>query len=107
MTAASEIPDHQARWLSYLISLQMLAQGEAGVPLPRWAAAEGTQATSAILAEANAARCAALTVVGSGHRTAEDGTLLRVLLDGLSAAADDAVAAARAGNSADIGRHLP
>ncbi len=106
MTVVGEIKDHQARCLSPLISLQMLAQGEAGVPLPRWAVAEVTQATGAILAEAKAARRAALTAVRSGHRTPEDGTLLRVLLDGLAAAADDAIAAARAGNSAEMGRHL-
>ncbi len=106
MTVADEIQDHQARCLSHLISLRMLARGEAGVPLPRWAAAEVTQAAGAILAEAEAAGRAALTAARSGRHNPGDGTFLRVRLDRLAAAADDAVAAARAGNSAEMGRHL-
>jgi len=106
MTVADEIRDHQARCLSHLISLRMLACGEAGVPLPRWAAAEVVQATGAILAEAEAAGRAALTAVSSGRHDPRDGTFLRVRLDRLAAAADDAAAAARAGNSAEMSRHL-
>src|SRR5260370_33247477 len=98
MTVVGEIPDHQARCLSHLISLQMLAQGEAGVPLPRWAVAEVTQATSAILAEAKAARRAALTAARSGHRPADDGTLLRAVLDCPAAAGHATVSAAPRGN---------
>jgi hypothetical protein len=105
MTVAGEIQDHQACCLSHLISLQMLAQGEAGVPLPRWAAAEIAQATGAVLAEAEAAGRAALTTVGS-RQDPVDGPFLRVRLDQLAAAADDAIAAAQAGNPAAMGRHL-
>src|SRR5947207_6517293 len=55
------IANHQARCLPHLIGLQMLAQGEAGVPLPPWAAAEVARTTGAILTETEAASRAALT----------------------------------------------
>jgi hypothetical protein len=105
MTTAGEIADHQARCLSHLISVQMLAEGEAGVPLPRWAAAEVTRATSAILTEAEAAAREVLATVRSGQRPA-DGPFLRMLLDQLTTAADDAIAAERAGDPAAMSRHL-
>ena len=104
MTVAGETQDHEARCLSHLISLRMLAHGEAGVPLPRWAAAEVAQAAGAILAEAEVA-CHAALIVSSGQNPV-DGTFLRVRLDRLAAVADDAIAAARAGNSAAMARHL-
>jgi hypothetical protein len=107
MTVAGEIADHQARCLSHLISLQMLAQGEAGVPLPQWAAAEVARAAGAILTETEAASRAALATVRSGHyQDPADGPFLRLLLDRLAAAADDAIAAARAGDPAVMSRHL-
>ena len=89
-----------------LISLQMLAQGEAGVPLPRWVVAEVAQATGIVLAEAEAAGRAALAAVGvSGDRPGDE-TFLRVRLDRLAAAADRAIAAARAGDSGEMRAHL-
>lgn len=54
MPDAEQIQDHQARCLADLISLQMLARGEAGTPPPRWVVVEIARATSAILAEAEA-----------------------------------------------------
>ncbi len=51
--------------LAPLISLRMLAQGEAGAPLPRWVVVEVAQATSTVLAEAEAARRAELAAAGS------------------------------------------
>lgn len=107
MTVAGEIADYQARCLSDLISLQMLAQGEAGVPLPQWAAAEVARAAGAILTEAEAASRAALAAVRSGHyQDPADEPFLRLLLDRLAAAADDAIAAARAGDPGAMSRHL-
>jgi len=106
MTVADEIQDHQARCLAHLISLRMLARGEAGIPLPRWAAAEVAQATGAILAEAEAAGRAALTAVKDSRHDPRDETFLRVRLDRLAAAADEAAAAARAGNAAEMSRQL-
>lgn len=104
MSVADEIKDHQARCLAPLISLRMLAQGEAGAPLPRWAVVEVTQATRTVLAEAEAAGRAALTVAGGGHPG--DGTFLRVRLDRLEAAAGHAITAARMGDSGEMRRHL-
>jgi hypothetical protein len=103
MSVADQIQEHQARCLVPLISLQMLAQGEAGVPLPRWVVVEVAQATGTVLAEAEAAGRAALTAVGDhpGY-----GPFLRVRLDRLAAAANDAITAARAGDSGQMRRHL-
>ena len=103
MSDADQVQDHQARCLADLISLQMLARGEAGTPPPRWVVVEIARATSAILAEAEAAGRAALAAAGS-HRG--DDTFLRVRLDRLATAANDAIAAARAGNSAELRQHL-
>ena len=106
MPVADQIKDHQARCLASLISLRMLAQGEAGTPLPRWVIVEVAQATSAVLAEAEAAGRAVLTAAGAGSSYRGDGTFLRVRLDRLAAAADDAIAAARAGEYGEMRRHL-
>lgn len=106
MPVADQIKDHQARCLASLISLQMLAQGEAGTPLPRWVVVEIAQATSAVLAEAEAAGRAALTAVGVNNDQPGHGTFLRVRLDRLAAAANDAIAAARAGDNGAMRRHL-
>ena len=106
MSVANQIKDHQARCLASLISLRMLAQGEAGVPLPRWVVVEVAQATSAVLAEAEAAGRATLAAVGVDSDHPGDGTFLRVRLDRLAAAANDAIAAARAGDPGEMRRHL-
>ncbi len=50
MSVADQIQDHQTRCLASLISLRMLAQGEAGTPLPRWVVVEVAQATGTVLA---------------------------------------------------------
>ena len=81
MSVADQIKDHQARCLAPLTSLRMLAQGEAGVPLPRWVVVEVAQATGTVLAEAEAA---ALTTVGVNSDHPGDGTFLRVRLDRLA-----------------------
>ena len=103
MSVADRIHDHQARCLASLISLRMLAQGEAGTPLPRWVVVEVGQATATVLAEAEAAGRAAL-IAASDHPA--DETFLRVRLDRLAAAAADAITAARAGDSSEMRRHL-
>jgi len=106
MSVADQIKDHQARCLASLISLRMLAQGEAGSPLPRWAAVEVAQATGAVLAEAEAAGRAMQGAVGVSSDHPRDGTFLGVRLDRLAAAASDAIAAARAGEDGEMRRHL-
>jgi hypothetical protein len=106
MSVADQIHDHQARCLVPLISLRMLAQGEAGTPLPRWVVVEVAQATGTVLAEAEGAGRAALAAIGvSGDRPGDE-TFLRVWLDRLAAAADRAIAAARAGDSGEMRGHL-
>jgi hypothetical protein len=104
MSIADQIQDHRDRCLAHLISLQMVARGEAGTPPPRWVVVEIARATSAIIAEAEAAGRAALAAAGRRNRGGE--TFLRVRLDRLAAAANDAIAAARAGNSAELRQHL-
>ena len=106
MSVADQINDYQARCLAPLISLRMLAQGEAGTPLPRWVVVEIAQATGAVLAEAEAAGCAALSEGGAGTGHPRDETFLRVRLERLAVAANAAIAAARAGNSAEMRVHL-
>jgi hypothetical protein len=106
MSVADQIRDHQARCVAPLISPRMLAQGEAGAPLLRWVVVEVAQATSTVLAEAEAAGRAALTVASAGSDHPRDETFLRVRLDRLAAAADDAIRAARAGDSSGMRRHL-
>jgi hypothetical protein len=105
MSVADQRQDHQARCLAHLVSLRMLARDETGLPPPRWVVVEIAKATSAILAEAEAAGHAALAAVGGG-RGRGDETFLRVRLDRLAAAANDAITAARAGNSAELRQHL-
>ena len=105
MSEADQKYDHQARCLADLISLRMLARGEAGTPPPRWVVVEIARATGAILAEAEAAGCAALAAADDGDNRGDD-KFLRVRLDRLATAANYAIAAARAGNSAELRRHL-
>jgi hypothetical protein len=106
MSVTDQIRDHEARCLASVISLRMLAQGEAGAPLPRWVVVEVAQATSAVLAEAEAAGRAALAAVGVNSHHPGEGTFLRVRLDWLAVAANHAIAAARAGDVGEMRRHL-
>jgi hypothetical protein len=79
----------------------MLARDTPEAPLPWLAVAEVTQATEAILSEVEAAVRA---VTGGGPGT---GIFLDVRLSRLAAAADDAIAAAQAGDVTQLRRHLP
>jgi hypothetical protein len=67
---------------------------------------EVAQATGTVLAEAEAASRAVLTAVGVVADRPGDGTFLRVRLDRLAAAANDAMTAASAGDSGEMRRHL-
>ena len=106
MSVENQVHDHQANCLVPLISLRMLAQGDAGTPLPRWVVVEVAQATGTVLAEAEAAGRAVLAAVGVGSDHPGDRTFLAVRLDRLAAAASDAIIAARAGDSGEMRRHL-
>ena len=105
MSVADQVQDHQARCLAHLISLRMAARGELGTLQARRVVAEIARATCAILAEAEAAGRAALAAAGGGHHRGGE-TFLRVRLDRLAAAAKDAIAAAQAGNAAELRQHL-
>jgi hypothetical protein len=106
MSVIDQIQEHRARCVAPLISLRMLAQGEAGTPLPRWVVVEVAQATGTVLAEAEGAGRAALAAIGVSGDRPEDETFLRVRLDRLAVAADRAIAAARAGDSGEMRGHL-
>jgi hypothetical protein len=103
MTADEEITDHQARCLTYVLQLQMLARDDHGL-VPT--AAEVAQATGAIIAEAGAGSRAALAAAGNHQARPGSGMFLQVRLDRLATAADEAIAAARDGNAAVLRRVL-
>jgi hypothetical protein len=64
------------------------------------------RATGAIIAEAEAASRAALAADGDSRRQPGAGTFLRVRLNRLAGAAEEAIAAARDGDAAGLRRHL-
>lgn len=103
MTAAGRTEDHQVRCLPHMLTLRLLARDGAEAPLPWLAAAEVIRATEAILAEAQAASRVVRAAAGGGRGTE---TFLDVRLSRLTAAADDAIAAAAAGEFAQLRRHL-
>ena len=104
MTAVGRAEDdYQTRCLPHSLTLRLLARDGAEAPLPWLAAAEVIRATEAILAEAQAASRVARAAAGGGPGT---GTFLAVRLNRLAAAADDAIAAAVAGDFAQLRRHL-
>jgi hypothetical protein len=106
MSFADQIQEHEARCLAPLISLRMLAQGEAGTPLPRWVLIEVAQATGTVLAEAESVVRGAFGAAGAGRDHPGDDAFIRVRLDRLAAAADAANAAARAGDAGGLRQHL-
>ena len=104
MEATDQLEDHEARCLPHLLTLRMLTRYTPEVPLPWLAVTEVTRATEAILAEVEAA-IRAVTGGGSGG-TAGPGIFLGVRLSRLAAAADDAIAAAGAGDFTQLRTHL-
>jgi hypothetical protein len=101
MNVTGQLENHQARCLPHLLTLRMMARDAQEAPLPWVAVAEVTRATEAILVEVEAAVRA---VTGAGPGT---GIFLDVRLSRLVAAADDAIAAAQAGDFTQLRRHLP
>ena len=100
MDVTDQPEDYRARCLPHLLALRMLARYTPEAPLPWLAVAEVTQATDAILAEVEAAVRA---VTGSGPGI---GIFLGARLSRLAAAADDAIAAAGAGDFTQLRTHL-
>jgi len=103
MVVTDQIEDHQARCLPHMLRLRMLARDGMEAPLSLLAVAEVTGATEAILAEAEAAAREARAAAGSGPGL---GVFLGARLSRLAVAADDAIAAATAGDLAQLRRHL-
>jgi hypothetical protein len=106
MTVADAIEDHRSRCLPHLVRLRMLGSGDAGVALSPGVAAEVIQATRAVLAQVEAASRLALASSPGGQHDHGPGQFLATRLTRLSAAADDAVAAARSGDMAALRRRL-
>ena len=106
MTIAAKIEDHQARCQPHLLRLQMIACAEAGTVLSCQAVTEVIQAIEAILAEAEAAGSDARAAAGGSTTSPGAGMFLGVRLTRLAAAANDVIAAAWAGDSAQMRRHL-
>ncbi len=102
MAIASPIEDHQARCQPHLLRLQMIAV----TVLTPTSVAEVIQATEAILAEAEAAGHDARAAAGPRAGSPGAAAFLQVRLNRLAVAADDAIAAAAAGDSAQMRRHL-
>lgn len=105
MTPTDEMYDHQARCQPYLLRLHMAARAESET-LPLQVVAEVTEAVGAILAEAEAAGRDVGAAAVDSHGRPEAGMFLRARLDRLATAAADAIAAAQAGNCAEMRRHL-
>ena len=106
MTVDGTLEDHRVRCQPYLLTLRMIARGEPGLLLTQLTVAEVTQATEMVLAEAEAAGGdvqAAAGVSGSGPGAP---AFLRVRLNRLAGAANDAIAAAGAGDSGQLRGHL-
>ncbi len=102
MTSTDKIEDHRARCQPHVLRLRLIARDEGGGTALTWqAVTEVVQATGAILAEAEAAGSAACAAVGPGVAT-----LLSVRLTRLTAAANDAIAAAGDGDSSQLRRYL-
>ena len=105
MTVADRTEGHQARCLPHLLTLRLLTRDGAEAPSPWLAMAEVAHATDMILAEAEAEAAGreVRAATGSGP---DPGIFLSVRLSRLAAAAGNAVAAAGAGDSTQLRRHL-
>jgi hypothetical protein len=103
MTVTDQTEGHQARCLPHLLVLRMLTSDHVEVPGPWLAMDKVAQATDAILSEVESASLEARAVAGGGPGP---GIFLSVRLTRLAAAAGDAVAAAGAGDFAQLRRHL-
>ncbi len=106
MAITGPIQAHEARCQPHLLRLEMVARGDAGAMLTPRDLAEVIQATEAVVAEAEAAGHDARAAAGPRAGDPGAATFLRVRLNRLTAAANDAIASARAGECAQMRRHL-
>ena len=106
MGLADETQDHRARCQPHLLRLRMLVRSEAWIPEPLQAVAEIAEATGAILAGAEAADRAVRAATQANGASSTAGMFVRVRLNRLANAADDAIAAAGAEDFARMRHHL-
>jgi hypothetical protein len=106
MTFADKIRGHQGCCQMHLIRLRMLACAEPGAALPPQAAAQVREATSTVVAEAEAAGRAVLATLAGSRRHSVAETFLLVRLARLAGAAEEAINAAREGDCSRLCRHL-
>ena len=107
MTVTDQISAHQSRCEHALLRLQALARAVTGTGASRQlVAAEVRDATTAVIAEADAAGRYALAATGGGRREPHAETFLCVRLARLEAAADEAVSAARDGDAPRLSREV-
>jgi hypothetical protein len=106
MTADGTLEDHRVRCQPYLLTLRMIARGDPGLLLTQLTVAEIIRATGMVLAEAEAAGGDARAAAGDARAAAGVSgsgpgapAFLRVRLNRLAGAANDAIAAAGAGDS--------
>ena len=96
MTFADQIREHQSRCQPHLRRLRSLARDEDEVTVPRQVTVGVREATSAVIAQAEANIRAALPATADSGREPAMEAFLRVRLTRLAVAADEAVEAARA-----------
>lgn len=106
MSVADAIHDYHERTLPHLARLRMLSGGEAAASPSPGVAAEVATATRAVLAQAEAASRLALAASRHGSRDGGPGLYLAAGIALLTAAAEDAVAAARDGDAAALRQRL-
>jgi len=106
VSLTDEIHHHRARCQPHLLRLRMLVRSEAWTSEPLQMVTEIAEATGAILAETEAADCAARAAAGVRRGSPVAGVFLRARLSRLAAAAEDAVATARAEDFTRMRHHL-
>ena len=99
MAIADTVEAHQARCQPHLLALRMIAHGAADPALTRRAVVEVAQAARAVLSEAEIAVRAAAGISAGGPGAA---ALVQVRLNRLAAAAEEVIAAAGAGDCAQM-----
>jgi hypothetical protein len=106
MALADDVRKHHSHCVPDLLRLRLLARDDMGAPLPPGVAHQVDDATSLILAEAEAAERAAVSTVAGSGRGSTVARFLAARLARLTAAAADAVAAAQDGNARAMRLHL-
>ncbi|HEY4464902.1 MAG TPA: hypothetical protein VGN41_19720 [Streptosporangiaceae bacterium] len=106
MSVTDDVRHHHTRCARDRARLQMLAGDAGGAPLSPGVVRQVIQATSAVLAEATEAARAALTVGPASHRPSGRRSFLAARLTRLENAAHEAIASARAGDTAALRQGL-